>query len=282
MNRPYAEVIGDPIAHSKSPLIHNFWLQKLGTDAHYKACHVQPFELADYLINRRKDPDWLGCNVTAPHKESVAASVDYLWPGTLDIGAINTVIRRGHQLIGANTDIVGIIGPLNAQLTEIFGYEGAPEQTVAIVGAGGAARAAAAALNMHFPNWPIRLLVRRPEQAKMIASSINIPPDIRPITDSALKDVTILINASPLGMIARAPLSLSLSEMTECEKPKIIFDMVYAPLETSLLAAARQKGFVTIDGLSMLVAQAAEAFVLISGQQPPREYDNELRALLVK
>jgi shikimate dehydrogenase len=282
MNRPYAEVIGDPISHSKSPLIHNFWLQRLGIDAEYRACHVQPPELADYLINRGKDPDWLGCNVTAPHKESVAAVADYLWPGTLDIGAINTVIRRDDQLIGANTDIVGIIGPLNALLTKIFGYEDAPEQTVAIVGAGGAARAAAAALNTCFPNWPIRFLARRPEQAKTIADSIKVQADIRPISDSALKDVTILINASPLGMIAKAPLNLSLSVMTECKKPKIIFDMVYAPLETSLLAAARQKGFATIDGLSMLVAQAAEAFVLIFGQQPPHEYDNELRALLVK
>jgi shikimate dehydrogenase len=282
MNRPYAEVIGDPISHSKSPLIHNFWLRKLAIDAHYKACHVRPFELTDYLANRRKHQDWLGCNVTAPHKESVAAVVDYLWPGTLDIGAVNTVIRRDDQLIGANTDIVGIIGPLNALLTEIFSYEGAPQQRVAIVGAGGAARAAAAALNMRFPDWSIRFLVRRPEQAKTIADSINISPDICPISNLALKDVTILINASPLGMIAKAPLNLSLSEMNESENPKIIFDMVYAPLETSLLAAARQKGFATIDGLSMLVAQAAEAFVLIFGQQPPREYDNELRALLVK
>lgn len=278
MNRPYAEVIGDPIAHSKSPLIHNFWLQKRGIDGEYRACHVRPVELPDYFTNRRKDPKWRGCNVTIPHKETVTDYIDHLWPDTLEIGAINTVIKRENQLFGANTDIAGVVQPINILLTALFGSAAVPEQRVAIIGAGGAARAAAAAIRSRFPDWPISILARRPEQAQMI----DIKADIRPIEDVALTDVTVLINASPLGMIEKPPLKLSLAAMWGGEIQKIIFDMVYAPLETSLLGEARREGFATIDGLQMLVAQAAEAFELFFGVPAPRDHDDELRALLVK
>lgn len=274
MNRPYAEVIGDPIAHSKSPLIHNFWLHKLGIDAQYQAYHVSRDELADYFANRRTDPDWRGCNVTIPHKENAAAYTDHFCPGTPQIGAINTIIKRGGEIFGANTDISGVIEPVRHICDSI--------QTVAIVGAGGAARAAAAAITTHFPNWPIRFLVRRHEQARGIVDLLGIAADITPIEDHALVGVTLLINASPLGMVGKSPLNLSLMAMHADETQKTIFDMVYAPLETPLLAAARREGFATIDGLQMLVAQAAEAFQLIFGHPAPRDYDNELRALLVK
>jgi shikimate dehydrogenase len=278
MSRPYAEVIGDPIAHSKSPLIHNFWLQKCWIDAEYRTHHVAPVELTGYFASRRQDPSWRGCNVTIPHKEAVARLVDYLWPGTLDIGAINTVIKHDGRLVGANTDIAGIIGPLNGLLTDIFGYGPPPQQTVAIIGAGGAARAAGAAIRSCFPDWPICFLARRYEQAQ----AIGIKADIRPIESLALQGVTILINASPLGMIEKPPLNLSLEVMARDERQKIIFDMVYTPLETPLLAAARQEGFAIIDGLSMLVGQAADAFTHFFGEAPPRECDDELRGLLVK
>ena len=278
MNRPYAEVIGDPIAHSKSPLIHNFWLQKRGIDAEYRACHVRPDELADYITNHRKDPNWRGCNVTIPHKEAVVAHIDHLWPGTLQIGAINTLIRREDRLSGANTDVAGVVQPINILLTALFGSAPAPQQRVAIIGSGGAARAAAAAIRSRFPDWPMSILARRPEQAQLI----DIKADIWPIEDAALTDVTVLINASPLGMIEKPPLDLSLAAMRVGEAQKIIFDMVYAPLETSLLAQARREGFATIDGLQMLVAQAAEAFELFFGVPAPRDHDDELRALLVK
>lgn len=278
MNRPYAEVIGDPIAHSKSPLIHNFWLQKLGIDAEYRACHVRPNELADYFANRRKDPDWRGCNMTIPHKEAIVGHFDRLWPGTLEIGAINTLIKREGQFFAANTDIAGIIQPLNILLTGLFGSGPLLQQKVAIIGAGGAARAAAAAIRSRFPDWSICILARRPEQAQ----TIDVKADIRPIEDAALTDVTVLINASPLGMIEKPPLNLSLAAMQGCETTKIIFDMVYAPLETALLAEGRRQGFAIIDGLQMLVAQASEAFALFFGVPAPRDHDDELRALLIK
>ena len=138
MGRPYAEVIGDPIAHSKSPLIHNFWLEKLGIDAEYRACLVRPDELADYFARRRGDAEWRGCNVTIPHKVSAMEHVRVRKGTRMMVGAINTVVRGpDSRLEGANTDIVGIVRPLEAI--------GASGGTMVVIGAGGAARAAVAA-----------------------------------------------------------------------------------------------------------------------------------------
>ena len=278
MTKPYAEVIGDPIAHSKSPLIHNFWLKQCGIDAEYRVCHVRPADLADYVARRRNDPDWRGCNITIPHKERIVSYVDSLLPGTVDIGAINTLVNRNGELFGANSDINGIVAPLSA----ILGAIKPKEQNVAIIGAGGAARAAAAALTSIFADWPIRFLARRPDQATAIAQRLGIKPDIHPIDDEALAGVSLLINASPLGMAGKPALPLSLATMRRDDAPKIIFDMVYAPLETQLLRAAKAEGFATIDGLQMLVAQAAQAFVLFFGQAAPRDHDDELRMLLLR
>jgi shikimate dehydrogenase len=278
MTHDYAEVIGDPINHSKSPLIHNFWLKKLGIKAEYQACHVQANELPDYFTARRQDAHWRGCNITIPHKERAINLIDQLWPKTPEIGAINTVIKQDGQLLGANTDIEGVIGPISA-----LGESAAPAiQNIAIIGAGGAARAAAAGIHMYFPNWPISFLARRVEQAEAIAQLIDIKSDIRPISEQSLRGITLLINASPLGMVGKAPLELALDQMIDRDISKIVFDMVYAPLETQLLYQAKQAGFATIDGLVMLLSQAAQAFEFIFGQSAPREYDSELRALLIK
>jgi shikimate dehydrogenase len=274
MSPAYAEVIGDPIAHSKSPLIHNFWLKKLGIDAKYRACHILPADLADYFARRRQDSDWRGCNVTIPHKEVAAALVERHSPEIARVGAINIVIRKEGQLLGANSDIAGIIEPLRQ-------FCGLP-QTIAIIGAGGASRAAMAAVQSCFPESAIRFLARRVEQAEAIASDFGIKADIHPIEAAALDGVTLLINASPLGMVGKASLPLSLKAMAKGEGPKIVFDMVYAPLETQLLITARREGFAIIDGLQMLVGQAAEAFALLFGQAAPRSYDAELRELLIK
>jgi len=132
--RPYAEVIGDPVAHSKSPLIHRFWLDRLGIDADYRATRVAADGLADYFARCRADPDWRGCNVTMPHKLAVLDHVAD--PGDLgrSIGAANTVLRQRDRLIATNTDAAGFYAPLAD-----IDLAGAP---VAVIGSGGAARAA--------------------------------------------------------------------------------------------------------------------------------------------
>ena len=110
MTRPYAEVIGDPIAQSKSPLIHNFWLGKLGIDAEYRACHVRAEQLEDYFTRRREDAEWRGCNVTIPHKVEVLNFVDRA--DTDLLAAANTVAPRDGGLVAWNTDVFGLLEPL--------------------------------------------------------------------------------------------------------------------------------------------------------------------------
>ena len=268
MGRPYAEVIGDPIAHSKSPLIHNFWLGKLGIDAEYRTCHVRPDELADYFTRRRGDAEWRGCNVTIPHKVLAMEHVRVRKGTRTMVGAINTVVRGSDsRLDGANTDIAGVVRPLNA-----VGVSGG---SMAVVGAGGAARAAVAA-SMILGIETLFVLNRTEAKAGNLLASLR-PDGIALPLGATIPAVDVLVNASVLGMSGQPSLDLSLDGIA---RDAVVFDMVYVPLETELLAAAQQRRLRTIDGLQMLVAQAAEAFELFFGQPAPREHDAELRALL--
>jgi shikimate dehydrogenase len=280
MSRPYAEVIGDPISHSKSPAIHNFWLAKLGMDAEYRACHVRPEKLADYFAARLQDSTWRGCNITIPHKETSARFVHGLLAGYPDIGAINVAVPKNGVLFGANTDVAGVVGPINSFHEQIFNFGDVPKRRIAIVGAGGAARAAVHGLKMlrFLKEW--RFLVRRKEQGEELAAECGSVAEVLPIVGSSLSGVDILINASPLGMQGKPALRLSLEEMGSGTGTPVVFDMVYVPLETELLRAARTLGMTTIDGLAMLVGQADAAFFHFFGKHAPRQYDAELRALL--
>ena len=148
MTKPYAEVIGDPVAHSKSPLIHNFWLGKLGIDAVYSACRVKPEGLADYFAARRSDDFWRGCNVTIPHKIAVMALADRVDGEAKDIGASNCVIPSAEGLCATNTDAKGVLEALDTT-----------PWPVCVIGNGGAARAALSALDL-LAAHNLRLLVR--------------------------------------------------------------------------------------------------------------------------
>ena len=140
MTKPYAEVIGDPISHSKSPLIHNFWAEALGLDVEYRAVHVTPEGLAAYFAERKADPDWRGCNITVPHKVEALAHVEDRGDVRTTIGAINTVIRaEDGALVGTNTDAAGFYAPLSE--LDLAG------QPVTVIGAGGAAPAILFALS---------------------------------------------------------------------------------------------------------------------------------------
>lgn len=276
MNRPYAEVIGDPITHSKSPLIHNFWLGKLGIDAEYRACHVRPSELQDYFARRRGDAAWRGCNVTIPHKESVAALVDEADGGVSSIGAVNTVARRvDGRIAGTNTDVDGIA---DAVATLELGGRHA-----VVIGAGGAARAAFAFLAGR-GCASVRVLARSPDRAIRAASASGLAIDVYPFNaaaSGALASASMLINASQLGMTGQEPMpKFVLAGLADMAANALVFDMVYAPLETGLLRAARELEMRTSDGLVMLIGQAARAFELFFGQSASREYRAELRDLL--
>lgn len=269
MSLPFAEVIGDPIAHSKSPLIHEFWLEQLGIEAAYRRRLVMPDELGDYIARRRDDPDWRGCNVTIPHKQALLDLVED--PGSLrtTIGAINAVARDADgRLFGTNTDAAGFVAPI--------GDLDLNQQPVAVIGAGGAARAILFALS-RLGAGPVTVVARNPLKAASLLAHFALKGEAKPF-DKPLPPVALLVNASPLGMTGQPPLDIDLAPLGD---DAVVYDIVYAPLETPLLAAAAARGLETVDGLDMLVGQAALAFELFFGVAPPRAHDDELRELLI-
>jgi shikimate dehydrogenase len=274
VSRPYAEVIGDPIAQSKSPLIHNFWLAKLGIDAEYRACHVRAEELADYFAQRRGDPVWRGCNVTIPHKVSVVSLADESGFAVTNIGASNCVVPREGKLVADNTDIAGV--------DKSVIWVGSP---TCIIGAGGAARAVLPTLDAYVACYPLHVIARDTVKAVDALNAENLDIKIFGFDNAAeaMRHATGIINASPLGMVGQPAMPATVLEALGQTRPGApVFDMVYAPLETELLKTARNLGRETVDGLVMLIAQAAAAFELFFGQPAPREHDAELRALLTK
>ncbi|WCP13599.1 Shikimate dehydrogenase (NADP(+)) [Sphingobium sp. AntQ-1] len=266
---PYAEVIGDPIDHSKSPLIHNFWLNALDIEAEYKKTHVTPQGLAAYFLMRRSDPDWLGCNVTIPHKIAVMDYVDD--PGGVRerIGAVNTIASEtGGPLIGTNTDAGGFLQPLLRDK-----WKG---QSAVIVGSGGAARAILFALSsLGVPD--ITIMARDRAKAQALLNRSGAPGRAIGLGD-ALPAADLLVNSTSLGMIGQPVLDLDLASLAD---NATVYDIVYAPLETGLLKTAKARGLKTLDGLEMLIGQAALAFDIFFDAQAPRDLDAELRALLI-
>lgn len=265
---PYAEVIGDPIAHSKSPLIHQFWLDTLGLAGDYRATQVSEAGLADFIAERRDDPAWRGCNVTIPHKIAVAGLVED--PGDVrgSIGAMNTLVRRADgSVFGTNTDAAGFFAPI-AEL-ELAGA------SVTVIGAGGAAMAVLFAL-ARAQVGRVTILNRNVLKAAALLARFGLKGDALPLA-APLPPSALLVNASALGMTGQPPLEIDLSgQPEEC----VVYDLVYAPLDTPLLTQARKRGHDTVDGLEMLIGQAAVAFELFFGAEPPRTRDDELRALL--
>jgi shikimate dehydrogenase len=272
---PYAEVIGDPIAHSKSPAIHNFWLECLGIEADYRATLVT--DLDDYFSARHGDPDWRGCNVTAPHKAAVLPFLNEASP----IGAVNCIVRDGDRLIGLNTDVDGVTEALagaspgahtspakagaqlsNAVWTPAFAGDRVDVDKVVLIGAGGAAKAARAALAA--AREIVGITRRNMDDVGLIAGA------------------TLIINATPLGMVHAGPMPDSLLAALPSAAPgATAFDMVYEPLDTAFVQAARAAGLRTVDGLTMLIGQARQAFRLFFGAEPPAEHDARLRNLLI-
>ncbi|MFM5914968.1 MAG: shikimate dehydrogenase family protein [Chakrabartia godavariana] len=269
MTRPYAEVIGDPIAHSKSPKMHGFWLAQCGIEADYRAVHVTAAELPAYVEQRAADPLWRGCNVTLPHKIAVMDLVAD--PGNVraSIGAMNTISRDASgALFGTNTDAGGFFTPI-ADVP----LDGAP---VIVAGTGGAAHAVLFALS-RVGVGPVTLLARNPLKGAALLTRFGLKGDVRAL-DAALPPAALLVNTTSLGMAGQDAFVPDLSPLPE---DAVVYDIVYTPLVTPLLAAAEARDLATVDGLEMLIGQGAIAFEIFFGQAPPRELDEELRELLL-
>jgi shikimate dehydrogenase len=279
----YAEVIGDPIAQSKSPAIHTFWLEKLGIDARYDRFLVPSEQLADYLAGACADANWRGCNVTMPHKQAVIPLLDRLHPLVERIGAANTVVREADgSLTGYNTDVAGFLEPLRPLLEDRHLF-----RMARVLGTGGAARAIVAALADE--NMVIVLAGRDPAKARALLDELDPGGDHHATdlahfaepTDFAFDDrdgcLDLIVNASPLGMAGQPPLAFDLSH---APPGSVVYDIVTHPADTALLQSARAAGLRTVDGLAMLIGQAAVAFEKFFSVHAPREHDAELRALL--
>ena len=285
MTQSYAEVIGDPIAQSKSPSIHGFWLEQLGIEAEYRATHVRSEGLADYLAERREDPDWRGCNVTMPLKRGVMHYLEGMDYRAEAAGAVNTVYRAPDgSLVGTNTDGIGFVEPLSAKLAQTHYF-----RMARVLGTGGAARAIVWELAEH--GFTIVLAGRNPDKAAALLSELapNAESFTPPLdhfaapTDFAFDDrdgcLDLVVNASPLGMRGQPPLTF---DWSHAPPGAIAYDIVTDPVHTPFLEAAHSRGHPTIDGLSMLIGQAAAAFRLFFGVQAPREHDAELRERLTQ
>ena len=280
---PYAEVIGDPIAQSKSPVIHGFWLDRLGLDGMYTRCHVTASELSGYLDQRRDDPAWRGCNVTMPHKQAVLPLLDEIDPLAARIGAVNTIVRdESGRLTGYNTDAPGFLEPLREVLAQTHLF-----RMARILGTGGAARAIVAALAD--AGFTLVLAGRDAGKARAMLDELAPRGEHHAIaldhfaepTDFAFDDrehlLDVVINASPLGMKGQPPLAFDFSH---APPGSWVYDIVTDPLDTAFLQNARAAGLRTIDGLSMLIGQADAAFTRFFGASPPRHEDAALRAAI--
>jgi shikimate dehydrogenase len=265
-----AFVIGHPINHSRSPLIHGTWLQSYGIDGSYEAIDVAPAALPDFFARIRAG-DFAGGNVTIPHKQAVFALCDAVDALAERIGAVNTIVRRDGRLYGSNTDYMGFLGNLD---------QNAPgwsdnHPAALVLGAGGAARAVIVALQSR--KLPVILINRTRASADRLASALGGEIVIATLDDfaTAAPLAGLVVNTTSVGMHGSSFANLDLAVLHD---DAIVTDIVYTPLTTPLLAAAKARGLRTVDGLGMLLHQAVPGFAAWFGTTP--EVTPELRATI--
>jgi shikimate dehydrogenase len=270
---PTACVIGWPVAHSRSPAIHRFWLQELGIAGDYVAMPVEPERIEAFLRDFPQS-GYRGGNVTIPHKEAAFAAVSDMDSAARAIGAVNTLWMEDGKLVGGNTDALGFLANLDESVESWDKNPGA----AVVLGAGGGARAVLFAL-IERGFGPIHLLNRTLARAEELAARFG--PAVKAAAldkaDRYLRDATFLVNTTTLGMKGTPSPEIDLGLLPE---RAVVTDIVYVPLETPLLAAARARGHRTVDGLGMLLHQAAPGFARWFGKRP--RVTPALRAAILK
>ena len=270
-----AGVMGWPVAHSLSPVLHGHWLKRYGIDGSYEAFPVRPEDLAEAISGLRRD-GLRGTNLTVPHKEVAMALADNVDETAQRIGAVNTLFMTPDGTLNAtNTDAYGLIENIRAAAPDALEgrFGGKP---VVILGAGGAARAAVVGL-ADIGVSEIRIVNRTVARAESLAGIVSDQDVVvRALDwekrDEALAGAGLLVNTTTLGMEGQAPLHINLDSLSEAA---VVNDIVYAPLETELLSAARARGNPAVDGLGMLLHQARAGFREWFGVDP--EVDDDLR-----
>lgn len=267
-----AFVCGHPIAHSRSPKIHGYWLERYGIAGSYEAMDVAPDDFSGF-VSTLSEQGFAGGNVTIPNKENAFRLVERRDHAAEEIGAVNTLWFEDGVLWGSNTDSYGFAANLDQHAA---GWDRA--RVALVLGAGGASRAIVHALKSRgFDD--IRLLNRTVERASELANAFGPKTSAHPLqaANELAGDAGLVVNATSLGMHGAAEaLPLDVERLPD---GALVTDIVYVPLETPLLAAARARGLKTVDGLGMLLHQATPGFERWFGCKP--EVTHELRAMIV-
>lgn len=258
---PRCFVVGHPIAHSRSPLIHGEWLRQYGIAGSYERVDVAP-EALPAFIGRLRDGEFAGGNVTVPHKEAVMALVDEVSAAGRAVGAVNTLWREAGRILADNSDVPGFLAHLDASVPGWQDRVG----TALILGAGGAARGICYGLKLRGVGRII-LVNRSRARADELAASLGRPLEAADwaACDRLVAQADLIVNTTALGMQGKPPLEIDLSGL---RPGTIVDDIVYAPLKTALLSAAEQRGGVSVDGLGMLLHQAVPGFARWFGVTP--------------
>jgi shikimate dehydrogenase len=258
----HACVIGDPVSHSRSPLVHGFWLAELGIEGSYGRERIASEALAPFIRGLRQR-GYLGCNVTLPHKEAAFHLMDETTDLARSLGAVNTVwLDESGRLNGDNTDVHGFIANLDQEMPEWR----AATQTALVLGAGGAARAIVMGLMICGVERVI-IANRSAERADVLVAGLPRPAETVTLDrlPSLLPQVDLLANTTSLGMVGQPRHGFALEGL----KPNaLVTDIVYVPLETELLREARLRGHPTVGGLGMLLHQAVPGFEHWFGKRP--------------
>ena len=260
MSEPRAFVIGHPVAHSRSPRLHHFWLRDYGLAGRYEKIDVAPDDLPAFVAGLRA-AGFAGGNVTVPHKTAIMALVDEVDAAARAIGAVNTLWFDGARLTGGNTDAIGFVASLDDEAPD---WDRGGRHAV-VLGAGGAARAVVHGLLGR--GFEVSIANRTKEAAEAIAARHD--RDVRAFgwddIPRLLIGADLLVNTTSLGMVGKPPLVVDLGPLPPAA---IVADLVYVPLETALLRTARQRGHRAIGGLGMLLHQGAPGFARWFGRTP--------------
>jgi shikimate dehydrogenase len=254
-------VIGWPVAHSRSPLIHGYWLGKYGILGSYEREPVRPQQVREFIENLEVN-GYLGCNVTLPHKKTAYEAVNIADDATRQLGVVNTIFMRDDLAWGTSTDGEGFLANIEATVPG-WSVRG---KHVLLLGAGGAARAIAGTLIARGASQ-ISVANRTPQRAQALKTDFgkHIVPVGWALGADALAEADLLVNTTSLGMTGQPLLELNLGRL----RPQtIVSDIVYVPLETDLLQQARERGNIVVGGLGMLLHQAVRGFELWFGVRP--------------
>jgi shikimate dehydrogenase len=263
-------VMGHPVAHSRSPMLHGYWLKTLGIPGAYELKDLTPEQFPDFVTHLEAN-GYVGGNITVPHKEAAYRLVSARDQAAEAIGAVNTLWLENGRLMGGNSDTHGFIANLDDRAP---GWD-VPSCRALVLGAGGAGRSAVYALKQRGAEVDLvnRTLARAEDLAARFGPRVHAHGfDAVP---RLLREADVLVNCTSLGLAGKPPLEIDLGPL---KRSAVVYDVVYVPLETGLLAAARKRGHRTVDGLGMLLQQAGFGFRKWFGGNP--KVTAELRAIV--